>query len=83
MKRKPADKSTEFVPDMLKVLRSRELSVTLLAAELGQDFPHRVRRWVDALAEQGLLRHRIVRDSRNSPVGVYTLAKTWGGELDR
>jgi hypothetical protein len=79
--RKPAEKPTSFVPDLLKVLCTKELSITELTDELAQDFPHRIRRWVDALTEQGLLRHRVVRNARNSPVGVYTLAKAWGGEV--
>lgn len=84
MKRTPAVPPTEFVTDMLKVLRTRELSVLDLATELQQEFPHRVRRWADALAEQGLLRRRNGRHAKtNNPVAVFTLSKAWGGEVDR
>ena len=83
VRRKPADKPTEFVPDMLKILRAQELSIAQLTVELEQDFSPRVRRWADALSGQGLLRHRKIRDARNRPMSVYTLAKAWGGEVDK
>lgn len=84
MTRKPADTPTEFVPDLLKALRTQELSVAQLAEQMQQEFPHRVRRWADALADQGLLRRRKARTAKtNTPVAVFTLAKAWGGEVDR
>lgn len=83
MTRKPADTATEFVPDMLKTLRTQELSIRELADELGQEHISRVQRWAKALTEQGMLRKRILARPRMQKTAAYTLAKEWGGELDK